>query len=264
MRCRAGVGAALAIAACAAPQPRPSTSPAAEPPRPPAVSADRSLPEEAEDVHVELDLVGSTHVVQRGETVYRIAKTYGLEPSELMQVNGLSDPRALQPGMELFIPGAPRALEVPALPPGVVEPLPSNPVARTTAIASFPPGGKMHWPLQKGLGVLRQGFGVKQGRRHDGIDIAAPEGTPVLAAAAGEVVYTGRQSGYGVIVILRHAPSLLTVYAHNSAVLVKEGDRVTVGTPIARVGQSGRTTGPHLHFEVREGTKPRDPLLFLP
>ncbi len=259
MRLRAGLaGAALALAACAAPQHRPAGEtvpgegghPASPAPGP-------------EALHVEPDLVGSTHLVQRGETVYRIAKTYGLEPRELMEVNGLTDPRLLQPGMELFIPGAPRPLEVPALPTGAVEPAPPVALAPLTP-APAAQNGKMRWPLPKGLGVLRQGFGVKQGQRHDGIDIAAPEGTPVVAAAPGLVVYTGRQSGYGVIVILRHASSLVTVYAHNSAVLVKEGDRVEGGTPIARVGQSGRTTGPHLHFEVRDGTTPRDPLHYLP
>ncbi|HTP53208.1 MAG TPA: M23 family metallopeptidase [Anaeromyxobacteraceae bacterium] len=263
MRRRAGLaGAMLALAACAAPQHRPDGNATAPDAKPPPV-AHPPLSYGADEPHAELDIVGSTHVVQRGETVYRIAKTYGLDARELMEVNGLTDPRALQPGMELFIPGAPRALEVPPLPAGVVEPVPPAPAV--PAQASLVHGnGKMHWPLQKGMGILRQGFGVRQGQRHDGIDLAAPEGTPVLAAAGGEVVYTGRQSGYGVIVILRHAPSLLTVYAHNSAVMVKEGDRVEAGTPIARVGQSGRTTGPHLHFEVREGTKPRDPLLFLP
>ena len=256
MSARAGLaGAVLALGACAAPHPRPQ---APAPVATPAPSAD------AEGAHVEPDLVGSTHVVQKGETVYRIAKTYGLEPRELMEVNGLTDPRALQPGLELFVPGAPRALEVPALAPGAVEPSPSAPPARSVVSPALSSNGKMHWPMQAGMGVVRQGFGVKQGQRHDGVDIAAPEGTPVLAAAPGEVVYTGRQSGYGVVVILRHAQPLVTVYAHNSAVLVKEGDRVEAGTPIARVGQSGRTTGPHLHFEVREGTKPRDPLLYLP
>jgi len=78
------------------------------------------------------------------------------------------------------------------------------------------------------------------------------------------VIYVGRQSGYGLIVILRHDGNLITLYAHNSAVLVKDGDRVSAGTPIAKVGQSGRTTGPHLHFEVREGTRPRNPLPYLP
>ena len=83
-------------------------------------------------------------------------------------------------------------------------------------------------------------------------------------AAAGTVIFAGRQSGYGAIVILRHGDDLATVYAHASALLVSEGDEVEQGTPIARVGRSGRTTGPHLHFEVRKGTRPRNPLLYLP
>jgi lipoprotein NlpD len=78
------------------------------------------------------------------------------------------------------------------------------------------------------------------------------------------VIYVGTQSGYGLIVIVRHASGLITLYAHNSEVLVKDGDRVEAGTPVAKVGQTGRTSGPHLHFEVREGTRPRDPLQFLP
>jgi murein DD-endopeptidase MepM/ murein hydrolase activator NlpD len=86
----------------------------------------------------------------------------------------------------------------------------------------------------------------------------------VSAAAAGSVIYAGEQSGYGSIVILRHENGLVTLYAHNSRLLVDEGAHVRRGEPIARVGQTGRTTGPHLHFEVRDGTRPRNPLLYLP
>jgi murein DD-endopeptidase MepM/ murein hydrolase activator NlpD len=194
--------------------------------------------------------------VRKGETIYRIARTYGVEPRDLMEVNDLTDPRLLKPGMEIFVPGALRPLDVPPLPPGVVpepEPVPSP--------APAPRDAMLRWPLH---GVLYSRFGVRQGQRHDGIDISAPEGTPVLAAGGGVVVYTGRQSGYGAIVIVKHDGGLVTLYAHNSAVLVKEGERVEAGTPIARVGQSGRTTGPHLHFEVRDGTRPRNPLFYLP
>jgi murein DD-endopeptidase MepM/ murein hydrolase activator NlpD len=206
--------------------------------------------------HLEPDLVGATHLVRKGETIYRIARAYGVEPRDLMEVNDITDPRQLKPGMEVFVPGAPRPLEVPPLAPGAAPepepaPLPSVPPREAT----------MRWPLR---GVLYSRFGVRQGQRHDGIDIAAPEGTAVTAAAAGTVVYTGRQAGYGAIVILRHGDGLVTLYAHNSAVLVKEGEQVEAGRPIAKVGQSGRTTGPHLHFEVREGTRPRNPLFFLP
>ncbi len=232
--------AALVLLAGCASAPKP-------PPIPLAASA---------EPHVEPDLVGATHVVKKGETIYRIARTYGVEPRDLMEVNDLADPRLLKPGMEIFVPGALRPLDVPPLPPGVVpepEPVPSP--------APAPRDATLRWPLH---GVLYSRFGVRQGQRHDGIDISAPEGTPVLAAGGGVVVYTGRQSGYGAIVIVKHDGGLVTLYAHNSAVLVKEGERVEAGTPIARVGQSGRTTGPHLHFEVRDGTRPRNPLFYLP
>jgi murein DD-endopeptidase MepM/ murein hydrolase activator NlpD len=204
------------------------------------------------EAHAEPELVGVTHVVKKGETLYRIARTYGIEPRELMEANDIGDPRDLRVGMELFVPGALRSLEILPLPPGTVAepaPLPPAPVNATLA-----------WPVK---GVLYSRFGIRSGRRHDGIDIAAPEGTAVTAAAAGTVIYTGEQAGYGSLVILRHGSGLVTLYAHASAVLVKSGQAVTAGTPIARVGHSGRTTGPHLHFEVREGTRPRNPLLYL-
>jgi murein DD-endopeptidase MepM/ murein hydrolase activator NlpD len=213
--------------------------------------------------HVELDLVGVVHVVKRGETVYRIAKSYGIPPRELMEVNDLRDPRQLEPGMELFVPGATRALEVPPLAPGAPaerevvspEPAPASSHAAPTMEA------KLRWPVR---GVLYSRYGVRRGQRHDGIDIAAPEGTGIGAAASGTVVYAGEQSGYGSIVILRHEGGLLTLYAHASKLLVRHGDRVGAGQPIAKVGRSGRTSGPHLHFEVREGTRPRNPLSYLP
>jgi murein DD-endopeptidase MepM/ murein hydrolase activator NlpD len=207
--------------------------------------------------HVEPDVVGVVHVVRKGETLYRIARAYGLTADDLAEVNGVRDARALEVGDELFVPGATRAAEVPPAPAGAApDPAP--------AVTAGPPEGerpgRMLWPLR---GVLYSKFGPRQGQHHDGIDIAAPSGTLVTAAAGGKVVYAGVQSGYGSIVILRHAGGLLTVYAHASELLVREGEAVEAGAPVARVGQSGRTTGPHLHFEVREGTRPRDPLRWL-
>ncbi len=220
---------------------------------PPAVAV--PVPLTDPEPHVEPDLIGVVHVVRRGETVYRIAKTYGISARELMELNDLRDPRLLEVGMELFIPGATQAREVPPLAPGApAEPEVIQPEAR-------PKSPPLRWPVQ---GVVYSRYGVRQGQRHDGIDIAAPEGTAVGAAAGGSVIYAGEQSGYGWIVILRHAAGLLTLYAHASAILVRQGEQVQAGQPIARVGRSGRTTGPHLHFEVREGTRPRNPLFFLP
>ena len=243
--------AALGLLSCAH-----GTTGTSEPPPVPLTSP---------EPHAEPDLVGVVHVVKRGETIYRIAKSYRIPPRELMDVNDLRDPRQLEVGMEIFVPGATRTLELPPLPPGtqaeheVVEHEPAPHLSiRPPAGAKAP---KLRWPLR---GVLYSRYGVRQGQRHDGIDIAAPEGAGIGAAASGTVVYAGEQSGYGSIVILRHEGGLLTLYAHASALLVRQGDRVGAGQAIARVGRSGRTTGPHLHFEVREGTRPRNPLSYLP
>lgn len=245
---RAALAAALALAAagCAHHAPAPAAVP---------------IPLSSPEPHVEPDLVGVTHVVKPGETLYRIAKGYGVPVEELMDVNDLTDPRQLTVGMELFVPGAARATELP--------PASGAGAAATAQLEEAPPpradragaAPRLRWPVQ---GVLYSRYGVRQGQRHDGIDIAAPEGTAVGAAGPGVVLYAGVQSGYGSIVILRHEGGLLTLYAHASALLVHQGDQVAAGQPIARVGHSGRTTGPHLHFEVREGTRPRNPLSYLP
>lgn len=246
---RAARGAALALglAACAHRPPRRAEAP---PPPVPLTSA---------EPHVEPDLVGVVHKVKRGETIYRIAKSYGIPVRELMEVNDLRDPRQLEVGMDLFVPGATLVREVPPLPPGTV-PEREPPEPEASAAAHYG-SGSLRWPVK---GVLYSRFGVRQGQRHDGIDISAPEGTGIGAAASGTVIYTGAQAGYGAIVILRHESGLLTLYAHASEILVGQGERVDAGHPIAKVGRSGRTSGPHLHFEVREGTRPRNPLFFLP
>jgi murein DD-endopeptidase MepM/ murein hydrolase activator NlpD len=256
---RSGLLLLFTLTAC----PRPPVAPPVtrrEPP-PAAEGADTRAP-----LHEEPDVVGVVHVVQRGETLYRISRTYGVSVADLLEVNGLDDARSLPIGFELFVPGAGRELGVEPAPSGSAE-------GETAAVATLPhPSGdrpsRLTWPLRAAdgggrAGVIYSKFGPRQGQPHDGIDISAPEGTTIVAAAPGVVIYAGERSGYGSIVILRHAGKLLTLYAHASELLVKEGDTVAGGTPVARVGRSGRTTGPHLHFEVRDGTKPRDPLPYL-
>jgi murein DD-endopeptidase MepM/ murein hydrolase activator NlpD len=98
---------------------------------------------------------------------------------------------------------------------------------------------------------------------HAGIDFPAPRGTAVLAAGEGEVTFVGQMSGYGNVVEITHGGGLVTRYGHLSAFLVKEGQLVKTGTPIAKVGSTGRSTGPHLHFEVRREDKTMDPMKFL-
>jgi murein DD-endopeptidase MepM/ murein hydrolase activator NlpD len=96
-------------------------------------------------------------------------------------------------------------------------------------------------------------------RDHHGVDIAAPRGTPIGAAAAGTVVFAGRRGGYGNTVIIEQPDGKQTLYAHAEELLVKAGERVNAGQTIATVGSTGRSTGPHLHFEVRENGQPIDP-----
>lgn len=100
-------------------------------------------------------------------------------------------------------------------------------------------------------------------RFHGGIDIAAPTGSPVYAPQSGIVIYSGAYGGYGNVVVLQHSGDLYTLYGHNSYLLVKYGDRINAGQVISMVGSTGRSTGPHLHFEVRQGNGYVNPLDYL-
>jgi murein DD-endopeptidase MepM/ murein hydrolase activator NlpD len=115
------------------------------------------------------------------------------------------------------------------------------------------------WPVN---GIVTSGFGWRWGRMHEGIDIAAPTGTSIRAAAAGTVIYAGWMGGYGNLTIIDHGNGLATAYGHQSAIYVGGGS-VSQGTVIGAVGSTGNSTGPHLHFEVRRGGEPSDPLPWL-
>jgi len=119
------------------------------------------------------------------------------------------------------------------------------------------------WPTK---GVISSGYGWRWGRMHKGIDIAAPIGTPVVAAANGEVIFSGWNSGgYGNLVKIRHEDGSVTFYAHNNKLLVRTGQYVTQGQQISEMGSTGRSTGPHLHFEVRpSGNQAVNPISYLP
>lgn len=117
--------------------------------------------------------------------------------------------------------------------------------------------------VRPGVGHLTSGFGRRWGRLHAGIDLASGVGSPVRAAAAGTVVSAGWDGGYGKAVRIRHSDGTETLYAHNSAVLVGRGEKVGAGEQIAREGSTGNSTGPHLHFEVRVGGSPVNPITWL-
>jgi murein DD-endopeptidase MepM/ murein hydrolase activator NlpD len=162
---------------------------------------------------------------------------------------------------------APKAAELPKpvdLPKPVESP---EPVAKEPpmAMAAAPKlKGKFVWPIQSGEVISR--FGPKPGGLYnDGVNIAAREGTPVLAAGDGTVAYAGKElKGFGNLILIRHANGWISAYAHNESLLVAKGDVVRHGQPIARVGKSGDVERPQLHFELREETDAVDPLLYLP
>ncbi len=200
---------------------------------------------------------GVYHHVGRGETLGRIARAYGIDYRLIARANSLRDPSRIASGQWLLIPGATRVVVVPA-----DDGLALAPVDRATVAARPADAPRLRWPIA--AGTVTSAFGPRNGTYHDGIDIAAPSGAPVRAAADGEVAYSGSLPGYGNMIIVRHARGYVTVYAHNERHHAAEGARVRGGQLIATVGRSGRATGPNLHFEVRKDNVAYDPLQFLP
>jgi len=199
---------------------------------------------------------GIYHVVRPGENLFRIGKAYDVAHEELARINRIKDARHIRIGQRLFIPGATRRLPVEVI-------TPSEPVAPALSVpeALGSGGWRFFVPVH---GTINSGFGRRGASFHDGVDIAAPMGTPIRAIESGEVIYSDQLRGYGNIVIVRHADGLVSVYAHNESNLVREGQIVSRGETIGRVGSTGRVTGPHLHFEIRKDNAAQDPFLYLP
>ena len=200
------------------------------------------------------EAVGVFHQVKPGETLFSICKAYRADLQEVAEINDISDVDQLQAGQKVFIPDVEGTVAEEKPPPEEAKP------EKKVAIRKWT--GQFIWPVD---GVLTSKFGLRGGRRHDGIDIGAPAGTEIRAAADGTVLYSGdQQTGYGNLIIISHAKDMITVYAHNQKNLVKDNDKVKQGQVIGKVGSTGRATGPHLHFEIRKRTRPRNPLFFLP
>ncbi len=222
------------------------------------------------EAHAEPEVIQVRHRVEAGQTLYRIAKTYSLTVDELMQANDIDDPRDLKVGEELLIPGSAEVKKVTAADspePEAPKRDPKDPAKPPEKKVSIRPAvvvgraeGIFDWPLR---GVLYARFGKKGKEPHDGIDLSSPAGTPVKTAAPGSVLFAGEQKGYGLIVIVEHENGFITLYAHNRDVRVKTGQKIREGQVVATVGDSGKTSGPHLHFEVRKNGAPVDPLDYL-
>ncbi|MCC5997381.1 MAG: M23 family metallopeptidase [Oceanicaulis sp.] len=210
----------------------------------------------------------SVYVVRRGDNLYRIALNHGMTTRELARLNSISETSVIYPGQELRVAGAPRqtadASERPAQPPasrGGAAP-PSSAPSSAPAPSVTEPAPEFIWPLR---GDVVGRFGNASGRRLDGIRIAARVGEPVRAAAAGEVVYAGNElQGYGELVLIRHEDRWVTAYGLNSVLRVQQGQRVNAGDHIADAGGAGPGDTPVLHFEIRRGVTPVDPIERLP
>ena len=219
---------------------------------------------------------GRRHVVRRGDTLYALARQYRVNPHALARANGLKPPYTIHGGQKLMLPGspAPPSARPPAKPgtkPVAKASLPRAGAAPRARRKAPPPdvprppaasGRGFIWPVK---GRVVSGFGAKaKGLRNDGINIAAPRGAPVRAAENGVVAYAGNElRGFGNLLLIKHAGGWVTAYAHNDTVLVKRGERVGKGQKIATVGSTGGVKSPQLHFEMRQGRTPRDPVKYL-
>ena len=202
---------------------------------------------------------GVFYIARQGETLAHIARHQGVPVEDLAEINAIAADAPLAEGQMVFVLAPERSGAVVAVePPAATVTMPE-----VDDDVPEPVGAALAWPLDQV--TVSSAFGKRWGRLHEGIDMAAPVGTPVRASAEGTVLYASDAlAGYGKMVVLQHGGDLITAYAHNAMLLVRVGERVRRGQVIARVGQTGRASAPHLHFEVRRGKIPQNPYRFLP
>jgi murein DD-endopeptidase MepM/ murein hydrolase activator NlpD len=187
---------------------------------------------------------GVYHRVEKGETLWRIAKTYRVDLEELKDYNNIRDVEDLKVGTLIFIPGA-------------KERIPVSAYINTSKIGNE----GFTWPAE---GKIVSYYNTNKGGLSKGIDVALPFGSKVKASKQGIVSYADVLRGYGKVIIVDHQDGFSTVYAHNSKLMVKENDFVERGEVIAISGNTGNCKSPLLHFEIRKGETPQDPLYYLP
>ncbi|HLN60713.1 MAG TPA: peptidoglycan DD-metalloendopeptidase family protein [Symbiobacteriaceae bacterium] len=209
-----------------------------------------------EDIHPGQELSipredGAVVEIEPGDTLWQLAQDFGVTELEIAEANKDVDPGAIQPGMKLLIPGG-------------------EPTRRGRQVVSRSGSGrtrKLQWPT---VGPLTDDFGWRvhpvYGTEafHDGMDIGVGSGTPLVAAAGGTVVMASRYGGYGLVVRIDHGNGLMTEYAHLSQIDVSVGEEVSAGEHIGYSGNTGVSTGPHLHFMVLLWGEPVNPLDYLP
>ncbi|MBU0567447.1 M23 family metallopeptidase [bacterium] len=196
---------------------------------------------------------GILYKIRKGQTLWDISRAFKLSIDKISHLNDLKSPGKLKAGDEIFLPGSRLLLKK----------------------VNFSNSSSIGYSQREGFirpvaGRISSRFGYRihpiYRRRmfHYGLDIKAPYGRKVVAAKSGQVTFSGWKGGYGRAVIIKHDRKYSTLYAHNSALLVERGQYVKKGQAIARIGNTGLSTGAHLHFEVRAYNRPQDPLKYLP
>lgn len=201
------------------------------------------------------------HVVQRGENLYRIGLRYGVPFQQLANHNGIRAPYEIEVGQQINLPAGTRIASTTSGGSSRASTTASN-RDRYTPPPAEAGAPRFDWPIR---GQVLSSFGRRpNGERNDGINIEAPSGAEVRAAAPGQVVYAGSElAGYGQLVLIRHSGGYVTAYAHNSRLLVREGDQISRGQIIAQAGATGTVDRPQVHFEIRSGVNPVDPMSYL-
>ena len=241
-----------------------------------------------------------SHTLNQGESLYALARQHRVSLADLQRANGITDPTKVRAGTVLKVPGmATGSAEAPAVAERSAEPAPSRgqaPVNLGPRVVQIPDAGqsrmnsgapaepaklasrgdtatdaspdasvaaKFRWPVTGGRMIGT--FGKRpDGTHNDGINMAVPLGTEVRAAEGGRIAYAGNElKGYGNLVLIRHDNGWVTAYAHSEEILVKRDDVVRKGQVIARAGKTGTVDQPQLHFELRQGAKPIDPLPYM-
>jgi LysM repeat protein len=205
--------------------------------------------------------------VEKGDTAYSIAKKYNMPLQRLAVLNKLSEPYQLSVGQTLQVESAEIVTTKTEITKTEMAMTPiiktETPVIKSNVNVKLPTltarsGSKFSWPVR---GNIISDFGPKRnGLKNEGVNISASLGTTVAAAENGNVAYAGNElKGLGNVLIIQHSGGWMTVYAHLDNFVVKRGDKVGVGQKIGTVGQTGKVSGPQLHFEIRKGSKAYDP-----
>lgn len=195
----------------------------------------------------DLARMSGTHIVERGDTFFSIAKKYGVSVDSLLTANRLSKDSRLQVGQPIYLPGSSptHALQTPKTP--------SDDDTRTIALS---------WPVEKG--VVFRTFDQTPSRLHEGLSIGAPANTPVKAAQDGEVIYAAQAPNHlGKMILVKHADPFVSIYGHIDVFKVKVGQKVKKGEVIGTVGTTGGAESPRVYFELRKDRMPVNPEPFL-